>query len=118
MNYKKLGKILGKIMIMEGLLMMAPLAVAFIYDEPFLNILAFIIPIVALVGIGFMLQLQLRLSSSPSPVCTCLQYPRLPELGILLLCEHSVLLCISWTQSLPSWSCGFNLQFIQMAEKF
>ena len=32
MNYKKLGKILGKIMILESILMLAPLAVAFIYN--------------------------------------------------------------------------------------
>ena len=31
MNYKKLGKILGKIMIMEGVLMLAPLIVTFFY---------------------------------------------------------------------------------------
>ena len=36
-----------------------------------------------------------------SLVCTCLQYPWLPELGILLLCEHSVLLYILRIQSLP-----------------
>lgn len=57
MNYKKLGKILGKIMIFEGLLMLAPLIVALVYSEPFNNILAFIVPIVALVGIGFLLQI-------------------------------------------------------------
>ena len=35
MNYKKLGKILGKIMILEGILMLAPLAVSLIYKESF-----------------------------------------------------------------------------------
>lgn len=57
MNYKKLGGILGKIMILEGVLMMAPLAVAIIYKESFLHVLAFIVPIIALAGFGFLLQL-------------------------------------------------------------
>ena len=57
MNYKKLGKILGKIMILEGILMLAPLVVSLIYRESFINILAFLIPIVLLVGIGFLLQI-------------------------------------------------------------
>ena len=57
MNYKKLGKILGKIMILESALMLAPLAVSFIYKEDIYHVLAFIIPIVALAGIGFLLQL-------------------------------------------------------------
>jgi trk system potassium uptake protein TrkH len=56
MNYKKLGKILGKIMILEALLMLAPLAVSFIYSEGFKNNLAFIIPIVLLTAFGFLLQ--------------------------------------------------------------
>lgn len=57
MNYKKLGKILGKIMILEGILMLAPLAVSFIYRESWIHILAFLIPIVAVTGIGFLLQI-------------------------------------------------------------
>ena len=57
MNYKKLGKILGKIMILEAILMLAPLAVAFIYKEGLKNILAFTIPIIALALIGFLLQI-------------------------------------------------------------
>ena len=57
MNYKKLGKILGKIMILEAILMLAPLAVAFIYQEGVKNILAFLIPILALTLIGFLLQI-------------------------------------------------------------
>ena len=48
MNYKKLGKILGKIMILEGILMLAPLAVSLIYKERLLNVFAFAIPIAAL----------------------------------------------------------------------
>ena len=57
MNYKKLGKILGKIMILEGVLMLAPLAVSFIYGEDLRHKLGFLIPIVALSLLGFLLQL-------------------------------------------------------------
>jgi len=57
MNYKKLGKILGKIMILEGVLMLAPLAVSIIYRESLTHILAFLIPILAVTAIGFLLQL-------------------------------------------------------------
>ena len=56
MNYKKLGKILGKIMIMEAILMLAPLAVAVIYKEGLKNILAFLIPIFALIILGALMQ--------------------------------------------------------------
>ena len=57
MEYKKLAKILGKIMILEAILMLAPLAVSFIYKESFINILAFLVPIVVLAVIGFVLQI-------------------------------------------------------------
>lgn len=57
MNYKKLGKILGKIMVLEAILMLAPLAVAFLYEEGIRNVLAFIIPIVLLTAVGILLQL-------------------------------------------------------------
>ena len=57
MNYKKLGGILGKIMILEGVLMLLPLIVALVYQESFLHIMSFAIPIAALAGIGAMLQL-------------------------------------------------------------
>ena len=30
----------------------------------------------------------------------------------------NVLIYIPWTQSLPSWSCGFNLQLAQLVERF
>lgn len=61
MNLKLVGKILGKIMILEGILMLAPLAVSFIYREYEKSImypLAFIIPIVLLLVIGIWLQAQ------------------------------------------------------------
>ena len=57
MNYKKLGKILGKIMILEGILMLIPLAVSLIYKESRVHILAFLIPILAVTALGFLLQL-------------------------------------------------------------
>ncbi len=57
MNYKKLGKILGKIMILESILMLAPLAVSIIYEEGLINILAFAIPIFLLLGLGIALQI-------------------------------------------------------------
>lgn len=57
MNYKKLGNILGKIMILEGVLMLAPLAVSLIYKESLIHILAFVIPIIILTVIGLLLQI-------------------------------------------------------------
>ena len=57
MNYKKLGTILGKIMILEGILMLAPLAVSLIYKESFLHVLAFLIPTVILAVLGLLLQI-------------------------------------------------------------
>ena len=57
MNYKNLGKLLGKIMVLEGVLMLAPLLVSFIYRESARGKLAFLLPIIALVGIGLSLQL-------------------------------------------------------------
>lgn len=57
MNYKNLGKILGKIMILEGILMVAPLAVSLIYQESLNHILAFLIPIVIVTVLGFLLQI-------------------------------------------------------------
>ena len=57
MNYKLLGKILGKIMILESILMLSPLLVSLIYDEGLQNALAYIIPICALALLGFLMQL-------------------------------------------------------------
>lgn len=56
MNFKKLGKILGKIMILEGILMIAPFVVSLVYRESTLHVFAFVIPIVALVLLGILLQ--------------------------------------------------------------
>ena len=57
MNYRKLGKILGKIMVLEAILMIAPLAVALIYKEGAKNIIAFAIPIALLAGLGILMQI-------------------------------------------------------------
>lgn len=57
MNYKQLGRILGKIMILEGILMLAPLSVSFIYGETLRNKLAFAVPITLLIALGFLLQI-------------------------------------------------------------
>ena len=57
MNYKKLGAVLGKIMILESVLMIAPLVVSFIYREPLIHKLAFLIPILLLAVLGLLLQI-------------------------------------------------------------
>ena len=56
MNYKKLGQLLGKILVIEGAFMLGPLAVSLIYREPLVNTLAFVVPIVLLMVCGFALQ--------------------------------------------------------------
>lgn len=56
MNIKVLGKIIGKIMILEGILMILPLGVSIIYQEEIRFQLSFVIPIVFLVGIGIAFQ--------------------------------------------------------------
>lgn len=57
MEYKKLGNLLGKIMILEGILMIFPLAVSLIYRESARHTLAFAAPIIALFAVGFLLQI-------------------------------------------------------------
>ncbi len=57
MNYKKLGGILGKIMICESALMLLPLIVAVIYREGFTHIISFAIPMLALAIFGALLQI-------------------------------------------------------------
>ncbi len=57
MNYKKLCNILGKILILEGILMTAPLAVGFIYKEDTRHIIAFACVIGALWILGFLAQI-------------------------------------------------------------
>ena len=57
MNFRVLGNILGKIMILEGCLMVAPLVVSFLYREGLWHHLAFVIPILLLFLAGGLLQL-------------------------------------------------------------
>lgn len=57
MNYAKLCGIIGKIMILEGLLMLIPLGVSFLYRESLMHKAAFLIPILLLVLLGGLLQL-------------------------------------------------------------
>ena len=57
MNFKLLGKILGKIMIIESILMIAPLIVSLAYKEGWRNYTAFIVPIAALGLLGGLLQI-------------------------------------------------------------
>ncbi|MBQ7353300.1 MAG: TrkH family potassium uptake protein [Clostridia bacterium] len=57
MNFKALGKILGKIMILESVLMLAPFLMSIIYNESFYHKIAFVIPISALCLIGLLLQI-------------------------------------------------------------
>ncbi len=53
MNYKKLGKILGKIMILESILMLAPLAVAVIYKHGFFSNFSAVLTCISNVGPAF-----------------------------------------------------------------
>ena len=57
MNYKKLGQILGKIMILESALMVFPMIISLIYKEDSRHILSFVVPVVLLLACGSALQL-------------------------------------------------------------
>lgn len=57
MNYKLLGKILGKIMILEGVLMLAPLTVSIIYKEGARSAIAFAATSAVLILLGALLQI-------------------------------------------------------------
>lgn len=57
MNYKKLLPILGKIMILEAILMLAPLAVSLIYRESAMHIIAFLAPAAVLAAGGLAMQI-------------------------------------------------------------
>ena len=52
MNFPKLGVIIGKIMILEGMLMLVPLLVSFVYQESLMHHLAFLIPALILILAG------------------------------------------------------------------
>lgn len=55
MNIKLISKIIGKIMILEGIMLLFPLVVAIIYEEGLLYILSYLIPIIVLLVLGFIL---------------------------------------------------------------
>mgnify|MGYP003297446897 CR=1 FL=1 len=57
MNGKLILKILGKIMVLEGILMILPLIISIVYQELIINKLAFVTPILSLIIIGMLLQL-------------------------------------------------------------
>ena len=48
----------------------------------------------------------------------CLQGPQLSELVHFLLWELSMTFYIFHSQSLPSWSCGFNPHLVQLVGRF
>lgn len=56
MNYKILAKLLGKIMVLEGALMTAPLLVSLIYREGMRQAIAFLLPALVLLVLGFAAQ--------------------------------------------------------------
>ena len=58
------------------------------------------------------------LISGPTPICSCLQCPQLSELVCSLLWELSMTFYIFHRHTLPSWSCGFNLQLVQLVGRF
>ena len=61
---------------------------------------------------------HLRVYSGPTPVCSCLQCLLLSELVRFLLWKLSMTFYIFHRHSLPSWSCGFNLQLVQLVGRF
>lgn len=57
MNFYVIRKIIGKIMVLMGLLMFLPLIVCFIYQEELINYLSFALPSVLLIFFGLVLSL-------------------------------------------------------------
>ncbi|MBQ7322339.1 MAG: TrkH family potassium uptake protein [Clostridia bacterium] len=57
MNFLKIGRILGKVMILESVLMLVPLCVGLIYHESPKHILAFAVPIILLALFGGAMQI-------------------------------------------------------------
>lgn len=58
MNYAIIRKLLGKIMILVGILMILPIIVGLIYRESFMNILSFVIPLTVLILAGILLSFK------------------------------------------------------------
>ncbi len=63
MNFQIIRKILGKIMVLVGILMTLPLLICLIYKESFNNYLSFIIPMIILFGFGLLLS-NLKINNS------------------------------------------------------
>ena len=59
MNYAIIRNILGKLMIFIAILLVFPLIVSIIYQEGLRFYLAFIIPILLLVGVGVLFNLKI-----------------------------------------------------------
>ena len=55
MNYRFIRNLIGKMLILVSILMIVPLVTSFIYVEDIKNIIAYIIPMVSLAGIGAMM---------------------------------------------------------------
>jgi len=64
MNFKAIRKILGRILMLEGVLMVVPLVFALAYGDPLWSILAFVITIVGLEAIGLLLRIKTKNASS------------------------------------------------------
>ncbi len=63
MNYSMIRNILGKIMILLGVLFVVPLLVCVVYRESWRNYIAFIVPMLLLFGIGALFNLKKAKSS-------------------------------------------------------
>ena len=58
MNLGIIRRLTGKVMYIVGAMMILPLLICIIYQEKFINYLAFLIPIVLLIGIGLILNIK------------------------------------------------------------
>ncbi len=63
MNFAVIRNILGKIMILLGILMLVPLIVCVVYQEKLINYLSFLIPMLLLIGLGVLCNLKKASSS-------------------------------------------------------
>lgn len=58
MNYSIIRNILGKIMILTAILMCLPIVFCIVYQEAFINYIAFIVPIILLIFFGWLFNLK------------------------------------------------------------
>lgn len=58
MNYPIIRNIIGKLMILLAMLMFLPLIVCIVYQEEFINYIAFLVPIVLLITIGLLFNIK------------------------------------------------------------